>query len=73
MAKSRAEQLQQEYLDGLFSKPKVDVSKQFKGAADHFWFYIRPNRIYPIPFKVVLPMNEINQIKFGTNTYSFAK
>lgn len=73
MAKSRAEQLQQEYLDRLVVKPKVDVSAEFKGISNHFWMYLKPNRMYPIPFKVVLPMNEINQIKFGSNTYSFTK
>ncbi len=73
MAKSRAEQLQQEYLDRQVSKPKVDVSKQFKGTSNHFWMYCRPNRMYPVPFKATLPMNEINKIKYGTNTYSHAK
>jgi len=73
MAKSRAEQLQQEYLDRLVAKPKVYVSAEFKGTSNHFWMYCRPNRMYPIPFKASLPMNEINQIKYGSNTYSFAK
>jgi len=73
LAKSRAEQLQQEYLDGLFSKPKVDVSVAFKATSNHYWIYCRPNRMYPVPFKVVLPMKEINEIKYGSNTYSYAK
>lgn len=71
-AKSRAEQLQQEYLDRQVSKPKVDVSV-FKGTGDNFWFYYRPHRMFPIPFKATLPMTEINQIKYGNNTYSYAK
>lgn len=73
MAKSRSERLQQEYLDSLVSKPKVDVSAEFKDISNHFWIYCRPNRMYPMPFKVNLPMTEINQIKYGSNTYSSAK
>ena len=77
MAESRAQKLQRQYLENLPDKPqvkRVDVSINFKNTVDTFWIYCRPAKtINPIPYKTVLPLNEINQIKFGKNSYHIGK
>lgn len=76
MAETRAQKLQRQYLEGLPDKPqpvkRVDVFKNFKDNVDVFWIYLRPAKIInPVPYKSWVSWNEINQIKFGKNTYHF--
>lgn len=73
MLKNRQQQLSEAYIREVQQKPKIQALNNFKGHKDRFWVYQRPNRMYPVPFKAKLPMNEINQIKYGDNTYNYAK
>jgi hypothetical protein len=71
--------LQREYLENLQAKPpapvKVDISFEYKDIVDIFWIYLRRNLrlLCPVPYIYKLNWKEINQIKYGNNTYHFGK
>lgn len=82
MAETRAQMLQREYLANLQNKPSapavVDHGENYRGKKDAFWIYIRPfTLLYPVlppyPMKFTLCWHEINQIKYGNNTYHHGK
>ncbi len=74
---SRSEKLQREYLEKhgdakAVKKTEPKVKQKILGEPGIFWIYKRKNRLYPVPYKITLPWEEINQLKHPGNTYQAA-
>lgn len=70
---SRAEHLQREYLANLQAAAPVKKQPDREYGSAVFWIYIRKNIFHKIPEALRLEMEQINQVKFGQNTYYHGK